>query len=195
MNDELETGLAEMDGERDCLLVLEVHNDSLSQTFQAELARLDGSGWSIKAQIEADATFNLLLPVKRLFLSSDDIAKPIPSLSIKQFVVGKDKTTAIEKEMFWYRKALLSKLRLTWREMSTQTIGEAWLQDAEFTESMLNALKLDEYALAVSLLEGDQKLEQGFSKAWCAACEHFYQVKCTVRDRRGMCASDSVRWI
>ena len=185
VDEQLEDGLADMDKDTDCLVVVEAHNESLTQTFEVILSTKDGSGGRIKAQIDPDATFNLLLPVTRLALAPEHVARPIPSLSNKQFVLGKDKTSALEKEMFWYREALLSNLQLTWRETSTRTSGEAWLQDAEFTEGMLAALRLDEYSIDLAMVEDEEVLEADERGIWCTACEIFYEAKVSLRDRRG----------
>lgn len=184
VDSQLEDGLSETDQDTDALLVVEIHNESLTQTFEVTLSTKDGSGGRIRAQIDPDATFNLLLPVSRLSLPVEHVARPIPSLSNKQFVLGKDKTTQLEKEMFWYREALLSNLQLTWRETSTRTSGEIRLQDAEFTEAMLTAIKLDDYAVDVTLMDNETQLDMDEHKIWCTACEAFYEAKVSLRDRR-----------
>jgi hypothetical protein len=63
-----------------------------------------------------------MLPVKKFRLSDDQISHPIPTLSDRQFVVGKSKLSIEEeqaqRELFWYREELLKIVSARWKEVS-----------------------------------------------------------------------------
>jgi hypothetical protein len=65
--------------------------------------------------------FRLILPMPRFSLSPSDVAKPIPSLSSRQYIVDKSgkspEQIAREREVFWYREELLKSVRASWVEV------------------------------------------------------------------------------
>lgn len=69
----------------------------------------------------------MLARLDRLSLSHDELDRPIPTLSERQFVVAKVKRTKeeerLERELFWYREELFSRIELSWNEVSR--LGEA----------------------------------------------------------------------
>ena len=62
-----------------------------------------------------------MLPVKKFRLSDDLISEPIPTLSDRQFVVGKSRLSIEEeqaqRELFWYREELLKIISARWKEV------------------------------------------------------------------------------
>lgn len=64
----------------------------------------------------------MLLRLDRIVLSPEQLAKSIPSLSNRQFVVAKVKQSAEEerlsRELFWYREELLQRIQASWNEVS-----------------------------------------------------------------------------
>lgn len=63
----------------------------------------------------------ILLPVKKFALPDDEVQKPIPTLSDRQFVVSKSGLTEeqerTQRELFWYREALFKYIRGRWKEV------------------------------------------------------------------------------
>jgi hypothetical protein len=63
-----------------------------------------------------------MLPVKKFRLSDDLISEPIPTLSDRQFVVGKSRLSIEEeqaqRELFWYREELLKIISARWKEVN-----------------------------------------------------------------------------
>jgi hypothetical protein len=63
-----------------------------------------------------------MLPVKKFRLSDDLISEPIPTLSYRQFVVGKSRLSIEEeqaqRELFWYREELLKIISARWKEVN-----------------------------------------------------------------------------
>ena len=87
---------------------------------------------------------------------------PIPSLNprtARQFVVSATHITPdaerAMREAFWYREAVLSRLRATWEEDGTGRKGEVELRGLRLAPRMIAALKLEEVeiSMAVSLAE------------------------------------------
>lgn len=63
----------------------------------------------------------LIVPIPRKSIPQDILSQSIPSLSERQYVVDKEKKSAsriaLERELFWYREALLDMLDLIWTEV------------------------------------------------------------------------------
>lgn len=63
----------------------------------------------------------MLLRVDRVVIPAEQLAKPIPSLSSRQFVVAKVKQSEederLARELFWYREELLQRIQATWNEV------------------------------------------------------------------------------
>lgn len=63
----------------------------------------------------------MLLRLERITISAEDLARPIPSLSERQFVVAKAERSAEDerrtRELFWYREELLRHVTATWNEV------------------------------------------------------------------------------
>lgn len=64
----------------------------------------------------------MLVRLDRLGLSHEELDRPIPVLAERQFVVAKVKRSQeeerTERELFWYREELLSRVQLTWNEVN-----------------------------------------------------------------------------
>lgn len=64
----------------------------------------------------------MLVRLGRLYLSPEELAKPIPSLTKRQFIISSKKRSVaedrLERELFWYREALLERIRASWSEVS-----------------------------------------------------------------------------
>ena len=187
VNSVLEDSLGEMEEDTTCLLVIGLSNHSNRQAFEVILETQDGSSGQIRQTINADMTANLLLPFPRLHLSDNNVQQAIPSLSNKQFIVGKQQCTASELEIFWYREELLKNIKLTWREFGTRRKGDVDLRKLVLTEEMLGVLKLEEIAVHVALEHTDvgeaQKVEQNESGEWCVVCGTFVNLQLKVQSR------------
>jgi trafficking protein particle complex subunit 9 len=63
----------------------------------------------------------MLLRLDRIVIPAEQLAKPIPSLSARQFVVSKVQQSAederLTRELFWYREELLRRMQATWNEV------------------------------------------------------------------------------
>ena len=184
--------LGRVGGDESCLLVLEVLNTSSTQVFEIDLRQASATeeetstrlpSTSMIRRVEAGATVNMVLPLPRFSLSSEDAAQPIPSLSDKQFVVGRDRTTAVETELFWYRERLIRSLSLNWREADASRSGYIDMSRLSLTEAMLEALKLPELSIKTTLSVGDAGLEQNAQGCWPVQCGDFVEVVMRVRNR------------
>lgn len=61
------------------------------------------------------------MPIPRIRIPASQLSQPIPSLSERQYVVDKSRKSPdqikLERELFWYRDALLKTLDATWVEV------------------------------------------------------------------------------
>lgn len=187
ISEDLEDNLRDADSDDECLLILEAKNASARQTFEVVLEVKEGLHGRIKQKIDPGATANLLVPVSRIQLSEELIKQPIPALLEKQFVVGKDTTSKLERELFWYREQLLKVLKLSWREIGTRRMGEISLRSLALSEEMLPVLKKEDLTLDVVLADCDsgKSLECLDTGEWCAHCGSFVEVQVKATNRRG----------
>lgn len=102
----------------------------------------------------------MVIPIQRIYLSPEHLAKPIPSLSNRQYVVDKSRKSSnqlkAERELFWYRDALLDKLHCTWLEPGSNRSGHLNLRGQGLRPSLLEVLKRDELGIGLEI-PGDIK--------------------------------------
>lgn len=83
----------------------------------------------------------------------------------RQFVVtglAGDEDRA-QKELFWHREELLKRVRASWKEAAGSRTGELSLRQQRFTQPMLNALRMDDIRVSLSLInlsDGDEDAAQ-----------------------------------
>lgn len=70
---------------------------------------------------QTKAGTRILLPVRKFSLPEEDVCKPIPTLTDRQFVVSRsdlsEEQERIQRELFWYREALLEHIQGRWKEV------------------------------------------------------------------------------
>ncbi|KAG0213874.1 hypothetical protein BGX28_003298 [Mortierella sp. GBA30] len=207
-----------------CLLTLDVRN---VWTVPVEVAMLvddseEGEGLDVNKLIKSTTviqpgnTQRIILPVRRMVLSTDQLAQPIPTLSNKQFVVARGAAAALsteeqatERALFWFREELLKRVVARWTCKDTSgRFGRFDLRMLRLTKSMLNVLKIEDISFLVTLEstaamgEDDNqqengrvqetngqtklKLEQIGSNRWRCPVEQFAQIRFTVVNRSHM---------
>ncbi|KZV62838.1 hypothetical protein PENSPDRAFT_641660 [Peniophora sp. CONT] len=102
------------------------------------------------------STTRILLPLKKFLLPEEVVARAIPTLSDRQFVIDKSglSTAAVraQRELFWYREALLETVRARWREVgSSGRAGELSLRQQRLTYPMLECLRTETARVGLSL--------------------------------------------
>lgn len=129
----------------------------------------------------------MLLRLARLHLSPEQLAKPIPSLTQRQFIVSKKNESAsderMKREMFWYREELLKRISASWNEVrsflfSEQSdrlivviaqvgslrTGSISLRGLRLTRPLLEILRSDEVEIELSLDDNPSANPGVFSK-------------------------------
>lgn len=107
----------------------------------------DLTQFSITTLINAGRTARLLVPVKRVKFSSEQLERPIPNLSKRQFIV--DSTSSpdqqrLVRENFWYRDALLHMLDGTWKVVNgLSRSGILELRGIRLSQKMINVLRVE----------------------------------------------------
>lgn len=143
-----------------CLLLIDLRNSwssALSITFEIS----DSSAPFTHTQsLHPGATDRIPLPLPRLYLANPHA--PIPSLNPatkRQFVVSatksSTKTERTMRETFWYREALLSRLKASWKEESTGRTGSIDLRSLQLTPSMLSSLRLPDLDISLSIASAE----------------------------------------
>lgn len=80
-----------------------------------------GKSGCVQAPLLFTIIFRILLRIQKFVLPDEDVQLPIPTLSDRQFVVSKSGLSAeqerLQRELFWYREALLKYVRGRWKEV------------------------------------------------------------------------------
>lgn len=111
----------------------------------------------VKEIIHAGKTSRLLVPVKRVEFTEQELSRPIPSLSVnkRQFVVNPNinpERARATRENFWYRNVLLSMLGGAWRVLNgTPRSGILELRGIRLTRKMISILRVESVSLTMSL--------------------------------------------
>ncbi|GAO18336.1 hypothetical protein UVI_02043850 [Ustilaginoidea virens] len=143
------------------LLALDVRNAWPSQMS----VRLEGEdGMVAEEDILPGKTSRLVIPVKRVGV--EDAHAAIPSLNPsrnRQFVVSTSKISPdrerANREAFWFREKLLQSLRATWRTTSSpRRSGAVELRNIRLTPRMIEAIKVDEVDVRVSVEEAPDRV-------------------------------------
>lgn len=202
-----------------CLLTLDVRN---VWTVPVEVAMLvddseEGEGLDVSRLIKSTtviqpgSTQRIILPVRRMVLSTEQLATPIPTLSNKQFVLARgaalsSEDQAKERALFWFREELLKRVVARWTCKDTSgRFGKFDLRTLRLTKPMLNVLKIEDISFLVTMeptatMDGDQDnsnkdeeeegegsnrggLEQIGSNRWRCPVEKFAQIRFTVVNR------------
>lgn len=152
-----------------CLLVIDLRN-SYTQSIQAALwSSPDGEDcegttvnanpnaaarFKVNALINAGRTTRLLIPVKRVEFTLEQLEKPIPNLSKRQYIL--DSQTSPERlrairENFWYRDALLKMLGGTWKVVGgVSRAGILELRGIRLSQKMINVLQVEAVRIKMS---------------------------------------------
>lgn len=204
-----------------CLLTLDVRN---VWTVPVEVAMLvddseEGEGLDVNKLIKSTTviqpgnTQRIILPVRRMVLTTEQLSQPIPTLSNKQFVVARGaaltpEEQALERSLFWFREELLKRVVARWTCKDTSgRFGKFDLRTLRLTKSMLNVLKIEDISFlvrleptAAMLEEGSEEsatgdkgpngsrggLEQIGSNRWRCPVDQFAQIRFTVVNRSHM---------
>ncbi|KAL2138946.1 hypothetical protein VTI28DRAFT_6011 [Corynascus sepedonium] len=157
-----------------CLLLLDLRNAwpgqmtiHLSSAFQNEQEGQQEEGYTIQIEesIVPGHTARVILPIRRVYL--EDPHAFIPALNParqRQFVVSTKIAPEVERasrEAFWYRERVLDSLRARWRTPSAGgggggnrwREGEIELRAVRFTARMVEAVRVDEVDVEISVAE------------------------------------------
>lgn len=98
-----------------------------------------------------------LLPVRRLFITDEEAHQPIPQPAERQFVLRRTHTSSTsltDRELFWYREKLFSRLRASWKELGGGRSGELMIRNERLDDEMLPVLKSENVCMDLRLQAG-----------------------------------------
>lgn len=156
-------------GTEHCLLLLDFHNawpNPLSISVQVRekttpqypsLSDLWKRAYTVHELIQPGHTSRLVLLLPRIVLSNPHA--PIPSLrpsTKRQFILSTNKASDHDsersaREAFWLREEVLKLMRASWTEDSTGRTGDIELRTLRLSPRMIDAIKLEEVAIDLSL--------------------------------------------
>ncbi|KAG1756741.1 TRAPP II complex [Suillus paluster] len=144
-----------------CLFAVDVRNTyglPFEVTFEREQAGTESA--AVSSTVPPGSMSRIMLPVKKFRLSDDQISQPIPTLSDRQFVVGKSRLSIEEeqaqRELFWYREELLKIISARWKETNGDRHGDLSLRQQRLTLPMLKALRTDVVRVDLTLVTDNQ---------------------------------------
>ncbi|GAA6025577.1 hypothetical protein JCM11491_005997 [Sporobolomyces phaffii] len=154
----LEASLRDVDDGRHCLVAVDVMN-VYGKPFEVTLERKEEHNdfYQVRQRIEPGATLRMLVRLDRLSLTHEELDRPIPVLSERQFIVAKVKRSReeerAEREMFWYRQELFSRVDLRWNEVGSLRTGSISLRHLALDARHLANVRLDDVAVDLFLAE------------------------------------------
>lgn len=180
-----------------CLLTLDVRNTwtipfDIEFTVDNTDEENQDPGSHIKSvlTIQPALTKRVVLPLRKLFLSSEERMQPIPSFEPnKQFVVSQAPKMPPEQErarlqMFWYREQLLSRITASWQCRSSGRKGIVNLRPSlRLTTLQLNVLKKQDIEFIVDMTE-DGVQTMGHRQFKCLV-NSFVHMNVTIVNRQG----------
>jgi hypothetical protein len=144
-----------------CLFAIDVRNTyglPFEVTFKREQAGTESA--TVSSTVPPGSMSRIMLPVKKFRLLDDQVSQPIPTLSDRQFVVGKSKLSIEEeqaqRELFWYREELLKIVSARWKETNGDRHGDLSLRQQRLTLPMLKALRTDVVQVDLTLIVDSQ---------------------------------------
>ncbi|KAG2144925.1 TRAPP II complex [Suillus cothurnatus] len=147
------------------MAMVDVDYDDISRRASNSVIHLlpevdDPTEWCLFA-IDVRNTYGLPFEVTFKREQADDqISQPIPTLSDRQFVVGKSKLSIEEeqaqRELFWYREELLKIVSARWKETNGDRHGDLSLRQQRLTLPMLKALRTDVVQVDLTLIVDSQ---------------------------------------
>jgi trafficking protein particle complex subunit 9 len=121
--------------------------------------------YTIEEVIQPGHTSRLVVVLPKIYLA--DPHAPIPSLNPanqRQFVVSATKFSPeaerVTRECFWYRDEFLKRVQGTWREEISKRHGELDLRGVRLSPRMVEAIKLEDISINVSVLSAGKHSHQ-----------------------------------
>lgn len=157
-----------------CLLVIDLRN-AWSQSIETSLwsspdpdADVEKDRFTVTTVINAGRTTRLLVPVKRVHFSAEDLEKPIPNLSKRQFIVDSQSSPEqirAVRETFWYRESLLKMLGGSWKVANgVERSGILELRGIRLSKKMINVLRFESVHINMSATSETQEISTNTSK-------------------------------
>lgn len=183
--------LLEVDSDGDwCLFTVDVKN-SYTLPFEVHFDRRQEGTEPVSCSrlVPPGSTCRITLPLRRISLSPEEITRPIPALTDRQFVVSKAEPSSgdqmVQRELFWYREALFNCITARWKEPGGSRHGELSLRRQRLTGPMKDNLKTDPIRVNVDLIQHMEKDgQEEFSpipaingKVYAQPTE-FYNIRC-----------------
>jgi len=139
-----------------CLFSIEVRN-SYGSPFDVTLVRAQKGESSVSSTttIAPGSLSRLVIPIRKIVLDEENLSRPIPTLSDRQFVVAHSSLSHQEqraqRELFWYREELFKCIRGVWHETAGTRTGELSFREQRMTLPMLEAFRLEIAQISLSL--------------------------------------------
>lgn len=182
-----------------CMLLLDLRN-SWPNPLSISLHLDSPSTPTVTETIQPGHVNRIALIIPKIYLP--DAHAAIPSLNPanqRQFVVSTSKISPeverATREAFWYRDALLKRVRGTWAEETANgRHGDLELRSMRFTPRMLEAIKLDDIAVRMAIVpDADAPVQRLGSKKFEIEVDGFYTLETVVRNRSTRPISPIVR--
>ncbi|EUC36322.1 hypothetical protein COCCADRAFT_88476 [Bipolaris zeicola 26-R-13] len=189
-----------------CMLLLDLRNswpNPLTLTLEARRPTTNDSqddstdpwkdAFSVTEIIQPGHVSRIVLILPKIHLRAPHAA--VPSLNPanqRQFVVSTSKispeTERASREAFWYRQQLLTMIRGTWTETGNGRHGALELRGIRLSQRMVDAIKLDDLAISMTLVadhedEEEEPIKQLGHSRFSVPIDTFVTLRTTLRNR------------
>jgi hypothetical protein len=137
------------------------------------------------SEIHPKSSKRVIIPLKRICLDPDTLAKPIPTAADKQFVLKRNAGQAFgekntSREVFWYKQYMIGNhdivaaIRASW-EVSDNCRGSLSLRELKFKKEMIQRIRMQELLISGTVLDRNGQ-DAGKSLSTCTT----YTLSCSV---------------
>lgn len=166
--EQMQASMRDIDNEKGwCLFSIEVRN-AYGLPFDVSFERCQEGvqGMTVSTTVPPGSTSRIILPLRKFTLPEEVTREPVPTLSLRQFVVTKSKLSKeeekLQRELFWYREEVFKIVKGRWREAGGTRYGEISLRKQRFSLPMLELIRTESASVELSLWTYDGESEREF---------------------------------
>ncbi|KAH3672391.1 hypothetical protein WICMUC_004227 [Wickerhamomyces mucosus] len=127
---------------------------------------IEYESYAIKESILPLETKRILIPMKRIDISEEELLRGIPKLTKKQYILPKISKAEddFQREAFWYREKILESLKGIWSFENTSISGNVEFRGIRLSQRMQSILRVDKVTIDISLKDIEFQLRGTYYK-------------------------------
>ncbi|PUU79416.1 transport protein Trs120 or TRAPPC9 TRAPP II complex subunit-domain-containing protein [Tuber borchii] len=164
---------------------MNIRNPS-SKNFEDSESSWEGSFYA-QDILQAGHTFQVILPIKRIFLQNPSHSIPSLSVNQRQFVVLTTKVSVEQehqsRELFWYCKEVLDCVRGHWEEISTGQSGDIEPYGICLSPKMVETIRIEDIGVNVSVKQMEEQVYKIGPAKYLVITDNFLTLVTTLTNR------------